>query len=453
MKEIQTLINKFIQSKNDRNQISEAESFKRCLNTFKEYIDNKYYINYINQLERKDIEDYIEYLEHVNYTHNNQYRPSFIYRRLRALNKFFEFLIINQNTIDEKYIPKSNLLRKDDFPSPNRRSSKHFPEWFDKLIIDEIRKIPDDLRNIKFKTMIMFFYYTGVRGLDLCTLENECMIKKINRNWVRIFSNKTKRYYEIPLNDELYDALIKYQDIYVEKLSNQKLIKHPTLMVNMKFIFTLSGNPKSHREELSRKVKAFNNKILKTAEIQGYPVHEVEGLELTSHKFRHNIGIKLTRMGADPLLIAEFLGHGDLSMAQAYIQENEKNINIILDEVKSDETLEIDDLDDKQDLLILEKKDIYEYNDVVSKVSTGWCTHFNGKTMCEENPYQCWMCQNLKPNFEDENYLIYLKEQLEIHIELKQRNQKLGFIDAMKIEEKIIDKIKTFIKVVGETNE
>ena len=73
---------------------------------------------------------------------------------------------------------------------------------------------------------------------------------------------------------------------------------------------------------MSRRIKRFNECVVNKAKEKGYPVEQLEGIELTSHKFRHNVAIKLTRAGADPLLVAEFLGHNDLSMAQAYIQED-----------------------------------------------------------------------------------------------------------------------------------
>lgn len=451
-KEIQPLIDEFIQMKIDRNQISDAQSFKVSLKTFLDFMKNKPYIKEIAQIDRKDIEEYREHLESIEYEHNQAYRPSYIYRRMRALRKFFDYLIVIEEEIDNKFIPKAGLIKKSDFPAPNRRSSKHFPIWFDNLIIEQIRVIPEDFENIQFKTILMFFYYTGVRNYDLCTLEADCIMHKYDKPWVKIFANKVKRYYEIPLNNELYEMLLKYKKAYKDLLQEQQEQLHPTLKIKCKYIFSLSNTPTIYKDQNSRKIKAFNESIYNIAKQRGYPCEELEGLSLTTHKFRHNIGIKLTRMGADPLLVAEFLGHKNLSMAQAYIQENEGYISDILNNIEDDESLEIQSLDENGEILILEKSDLLAYNDVVSKATTGWCTHFNGNTMCDSNPYQCWLCENLKPDKENKQYLKYLYEQLEIHKELSDRNKKLGFIEAHNTEEKIIKRITIFIREVNELN-
>lgn len=446
---LEPYIEKFIQMKKSRMQDSEAQSFQVCLNRFKRYIKGKPYIQSIKMIERKDIEDYIEFLYNVKYnTRVIKNRNNFVYRNLRALNKFFEYLVVVAEN-DINFIPNPNLIMKSDFPSPNRREAKHFPKWFDNFLFQEIEKIPDKpILSNKFKTILLVLYYTGMRIYDLCTLEQNCLIKKLNRNWLRIFSNKTKRYYEIPIDDNLYNAILKYKEINKKNLENIKYCKQPTIMTDVKFLFTPKYNAKSYRRNMSRRIKRFNECVVNKAKEKGYPVEQLEGIELTSHKFRHNVAIKLTRAGADPLLVAEFLGHNDLSMAQAYIQEDKNEITEVMDELRESGVLEIQGEECGEEILIIDKKSIMESKEVVNKVITGWCTNFNGKSLCDENPYKCWLCENLKPDYESDKYIEFLREQLSIHNDLRKRNEELEFFDAMNIEINIITKINKFISEV-----
>lgn len=199
---------------------------------------------------------------------------------------------------------------------------------------------------------------------------------------------------------------------------------------------------------MSRRIKRFNECVVNKAKEKGYPVEQLEGIELTSHKFRHNVAIKLTRAGADPLLVAEFLGHNDLSMAQAYIQEDKNEITEVMDELRESGVLEIQGEECGEEILIIDKKSIMESKEVVNKVITGWCTNFNGKSLCDENPYKCWLCENLKPDYESDKYIEFLREQLSIHNDLRKRNEELEFFDAMNIEINIITKINKFISEV-----
>lgn len=447
---LEPLINEFIQMKKDRKQYSDADSFKTSLNRFSRYIISKPYIQSIRMIDRKDIEDYIEYLNTVEYNSKRvRYRNNFVYRNLRGLNKFFEYLTAITVEENSDFVPQSNLIRRDDFPSPNRRGVKHFPKWFDNLLLEEIEKITDNkILSNKFKTILLLLYFTGMRIYDLCTLEQDCLFKKMNRNWIRIFSNKTKMYYEIPINDRLYNAILNYKSINKKSLEKIDECKHPTTGANVRFLFTPNYDAKTYRVTLAKKIKKFNNNIIKLAAEKDYPVDDLEGIALTSHKFRHNVAIKLTRAGADPLLVAEFLGHSDLSMAQAYIQEDENEISEVMDELRESGVLELDGEELSEEILIIDKRSIMTSNEIVNKVVTGWCTNFNGKSICDENPYKCWLCENLKPDYNNDKYIDFLNTQLNIHKELKERNEGLGFIKAMEVEVSIINKINIFINEV-----
>lgn len=104
---------------------SEGVSFESFLKTFLDFIDERPYITCVADITRDDIEEYISYIENVDYVTTNPYRPSYVYRRLRALNHFFEYLVIAEDEMPKNMVPSPGLLYKTDFPSSNRRGVKH----------------------------------------------------------------------------------------------------------------------------------------------------------------------------------------------------------------------------------------------------------------------------------------------------------------------------------------
>lgn len=419
---------------------SEGEVFKSALNTFVLFLSERPYISCINDITRQDIEEYIEYIWKVPYKAKNAYRPSFVYRRLRALNHFFDYLTIREDELPINMIPQAGIILRSDFPSPNRRGIKHFPTWFDNYVREKILNIPDTKQSIRFKTMMLFIYHTGARSLDICTVEFDSVFEKNGNPWIRIFSNKMKREYEIPIVDELYDAIIEYKKVKNEEIKKHKKQRHPVTNKKVTFLFSYKGKPEILKASFSRKLKLFVENVIKQAETEGFDVLSLKSLDITSHKFRHNISIKLTRMGADPLLVAEFLGHSDLSMAQAYIQEDMEYIDKLFKELNDDDLI----IDEP---IIIDRKELLKAGDIVSKTNVGWCVHINGNTPCGNDPYQCWNCEHLQPK-EGPEYADYLTSQHKLHTMLYERNIALGFESAKEAEATVIKRIEQFQKTL-----
>lgn len=444
----QPLVEEFLSWKIQRNQDGEAESFRTNLSRFLRYIEeHKPWVGSIGHLSRRDIEDYIVYLRTVEYESPGQkaYRNSFVYRNLRGLDKFLEYLAIHVNQIDSMHLPQADLIHKADFPAPNQRGVKHFPVWLDKLMLLEIRRLPEStVRQLRFKTMMMVIYHTGTRIKDVSTIEVDCVIKKLGYNWLRILSNKTKRYYEVPINNEVYRYLTMYREVVGQPVE----LPHPTTKQMTKFLFVIRGTTEGLKWSFGKFIRDFGAKVKLKAQDDGLPVEDIEDLSLTSHKYRHNVGIKLIRMGADPLLVAEFLGHTNLAMAQAYIQEDEQEIEEVLNELISDDSLGLNNEEELLDSVILTENDVLNHCGIVSKVDGGWCTHFGDHPPCGEAAYECWKCESLRPDFEDKHYYDRLIKLLEDHEMLKDRNIKLGLLGAAKAEGFVIDRIKGFIKEV-----
>jgi len=455
---LSVVVNEFLVAYRCSGSRIDTISMQKGMDHFIEFLTMNPYIPSIQSIERWEIEKYIDFLTQYEYKAKNPYRPNFIYRNLRALYKFFEYLTINADKYDASYLPKAGLIRRSDFPAPNRRSNKHFPEWLDKLLHEGIlnMKLPKDLKharrdNLRFQTQMLIIYHTGMRVNDIVNLEQDCLYMRQGKPWMRIFARKTNRYYEIPIVDELYKAILYYKDNYadeLEKIPNERI---PDSDVIVKRLFAPSRPLKTEDDydfekyKLEGKITRFCKKIVDEAERNGVDISYVkEGFSVTAHKFRHNVAIKLVRLGADPLTIAEFLGHKDLSMAQAYIQEDQEHILSIMDELTEMGILEGHDMGLRPNLYTTDQ--IKGYQDEVRKVNGGYCTFLNGEAPCGEDPYRCWDCDKMKPDKENPEYEMFLLRQKEGHNMLLQRAKELGIEASIEREKHVLEMIEKFQK-------
>jgi integrase len=373
---------------------------------------------------------------------------------------FFEYLTSREDAVDQRHLPAPGLFLESDFPSPHRRGVKHFPRWLEKLLHQHILNLPEENRpyvartnrrgrnkrnpheldSLRFKVIMLLLYHVGARIKDACTLEADCLIEKYGAPWLKIFSNKTKRIYDIPITPELARALSQY----MSKTSGERR-KHPTLHKDANFLFwtDLDRDFPHFLRSMAAKVRDFNRLVLEVAKESGHPVQDVAELNLTSHKYRHTVAIRLVRLGADPMLVAEFLGHTDLTMAQAYIQESQQEIDELMEELWDDDLLDL--TEDIVDNFNFSRDDLYGTSGVISKVECGHCAHLGDKPPCGEEAYGCWLCEKLEPDHEDPDYPGRLKEMLVDHQVLRDRNIHLGHMGAAKVEQEVIKRIQAFM--------
>lgn len=473
-RKIKPHIDAFIQELLDCEQKSTALSFKSQLKYFLRFMaSQRARIECVSEVGRRDIERYIDYLWNVEYGANQKSahlrRNSFVYRGLRAVDHFFQYLSTREGVIDKRHLPGPGLFLKDDFPSPNKRGVKHFPRWLEKLLRQKILALPESppkrrgagrpkkgqkvgrpkrerhlLDALRFKTILLLMYHTGARIKDACSLEANCLRERNGVPWLRIFSNKTKRFYEIPISLELKRALTRYM---AENSTERR--RHPTYHKEAEFLFwlDLDWTLGSFVRDTAIKIREFHELVLEQAKEDGHPVRDVAKLNLTAHKYRHTVAIRLIRMGADPMLVAEFLGHADLTMAQAYIQESEQEIDELMEELWNDDLLGLSE--DPVDSFNFSRDDLYSISGVISKVECGHCAHIGDKPPCGEEGYDCWMCEKLEPDYDDPDYPDRLKEMLVDHQALRERNINLGHLGAAKVEQEVIMKIQRFMEMTS----
>lgn len=454
--ETDSLIVDFLKSVEQNYSKSQWGIYKIGIQRFNNYIKDNLKITNIAQLERRDIEKYIDYLWTVKYSDDKkQYRPNFVYRQLSAMNNFFEYLTIHQCEYSLLDIPKSNLISRADFPAPNRRSVKHFPNWFNDIFHYEVmnRPIPKiktkKSYDLKFKTQLLLFFHTGIRISDLCQLRKDCIVKKYGTNWIVIYASKVSREYEIPIVNELFSTIEEYKRKYAQEIESAPKYHNPSSNKSYQLLFPISTSLESNMYCLRSRVRRFCRTVIRKAELMGIEHDEIQKvieIGMSPHKFRHNAAIRLIRLGADPMLVAEFLGHKNLEMTQAYIGEDEAYIDEVMQELSEEGILDSARITPGPEMW--EKNQIMQHSGVVKKVETGWCTYINGEAPCGENPYTCWKCENLKPGTGEE-YKSFLEEQRKIHIDLMKRDEELGLDVAFAEERGVIKRIDEFLNEVN----
>ena len=443
---IAPLIKRFINYKIDNGQKSEANSFKSQLKRFMLFISNKFYIDYISEIDRKVIKEYIDYLKNSSYNEfvNNKSRKSFVYRNLRAAYKFINFLLIIKDDLDEKDIPQFNLFNKMDFPNPNRVSIKHFPDWADKLVISTILNMPENnSEELRKKTIMLLFYSIGIRKKDLCTLTKHCLINKHGDKWIRIFSNKTKQMYEIPI----YQDVPKYLNKCVELDMGKKDI-HPTLERKCDFLFWNEYKFETFYRKVNDLVLKIGSIVKYKALKKGISLHEINNIHITAHKFRHNFAIKIKRLELDPYRIAELLGHDDLGMAQAYLQEDFDHLSDDIRDVEDDliDKMITDEIELTDPNLLNSKEKLFDSGEKLRRVQTGWCV-FNGSAPPCGSDNNCLSCSQLSFYNEQKNKEI-LEDLLNDNKDLLKYNNENEYLDEAKKTEKIINNINEFLREV-----
>lgn len=450
LEKINKLINLFIFDEILKNKMSDASSFTSQLKRFLLFLSTKPYIDTVSDITRSDIEDYIKYLKSTDYNKliKNKNRNSFVYRNLRAVYKFFDYLSKREDSLKKENIPLKNLIYQSDFPNSVRRESKHLSTWADNLIIKNIERMPEETKQeLMEKTIMLLFYWTGVRCKDACTITRDCLSIKSDVYWLKIFSNKTRQEYEIPI----VNILGEYIDKCI-KMKTGKVNIHPTTGRRRRFLFWDNIKLNSFQRNIYDLVIKLGCITKYQAIKEGVPIEDVNTLNITPHKFRHNIAIKYLRLGEDALSIAEMLGHTDLSMAQSYIKEDDEFLQTLMQKILNDKDIYNNEetsivkvnLNVPNINLIKSKKEIFETNSKIQRVNTGWCIYDGDQPYCKEDKQSC-VCFNSSFDCNTQDSKEKLRVLIKDHEDLLSYNNKNKFIKEAKKEKMIIKKLNNIL--------
>lgn len=205
-------------------------------------------------------------------------------RKVSSLKSFYNFLIKTE-TINSSPLKAHTPLKQ----------SKKIQVPFSQ---DEINSLLDsdfftnDYRGVLQKTIITFFYFTGVRRIELITLKESDV--SIESSTVKIMGKRSKERI-IPILPKLKKAIIFFKEIklkfYGQTTSDYLFISKNGEQLSEKFVY----------RTVNEYFKLVSPKIKKAP-----------------HVLRHSFATHLINEGADINSVKELLGHSSLSATQVY---------------------------------------------------------------------------------------------------------------------------------------
>lgn len=274
------LIEKFIDylrlEKNYSNHTITA--YKTDLNNFSQYLVESELNIEIEHVDYKIIRLWI--LKMVNQNISNRS----INRKISSLKSFYKFLIKTDTVKVSPLVAHSPL-----------KQSKKIQVPFSKEEVNNLldsNYFKDDYNGILKKTIITFFYFTGVRRIELISLKSSNV--NLDSSTLKIMGKRNKERI-IPILPKLKKTIINYIYSKSKNLTNSELN-----------LFFLSKNGKQLSEKFVYRTVNEYFKIV-SPKIKKAP-----------HVLRHSFATHLINEGADINSVKELLGHTSLSATQVY---------------------------------------------------------------------------------------------------------------------------------------
>ena len=282
------LIEKFIDYlKIEKNYSSNTLlAYKKDLIEFKIFINENFEKYSIENAEYKAIRLWI--VELVNKSLSNRS----INRKVSSLKSFYKFLV-KTNTISSSPLLAHSPLKQ----------SKKIQVPFSK---EEINSLLDsdsfksDYRGVLQKTIITFFYFTGVRRIELINLKESDI--NMDSSTIRITGKRNKQRV-IPMLPKLKKSINDYLNLKLNEFNNKTL----------DYLFVSKSGSQLSEKYVYRTVNEYFKLV--SPKVKKAP-----------HVLRHSFATHLINEGADINSVKELLGHSSLSATQVYSHTSMKRI-------------------------------------------------------------------------------------------------------------------------------
>lgn len=183
------------------------------------------------------------------------------------LRKIYKFMSVDQDDI------------KDLRPKVSQQIPQYLEEW-------EITDMLDICEDIEEEIIIKLLFYTGLRAKEMLSLTHENFREDPNGlMWLKVIKGKGNKERVIPLNDDMKTVIKRYMEFL--KFKNPKASK----------LFNYSYSTLWYRL----------NKIAKRANVTVHP-----------HLMRHTFATTLLSKGVDIRVIADIMGHANVSSTMRY---------------------------------------------------------------------------------------------------------------------------------------
>ena len=274
------LIEKFIEYlKIEKNySVNTLSAYKKDLMEFQVFINENYDKCVIGNVDYKIIRSWIVLLVNKNLSNRS------INRKVSSLKSFYKFLVKTDTINSSPLIAHSPL-----------KQSKKIQVPFSK---DEIGALLDsdffksDYKGVLQKTIISFFYFTGVRRIELINLKTSDI--NMDSYTIRIMGKRNKERI-IPMLPKLKESINEYLKIKSQEFNNEisdyLFISKSGIQLSEKYVY----------RTVNEYFKLVSPKVKKAP-----------------HVLRHSFATHLINEGADINSVKELLGHSSLSATQVY---------------------------------------------------------------------------------------------------------------------------------------
>ena len=282
------LIEKFIEYlKIEKNySVNTLSAYKKDLIEFQVFINENFDKCVIENVDYKIIRSWIVLLVNKNLSNRS------INRKVSSLKSFYKFLVKTETINSSPLIAHSPL-----------KQSKKIQVPFSK---DEIGALLDsdffksDYKGVLQKTIISFFYFTGVRRIELINLKTSDI--NMNSYTIRIMGKRNKERI-IPMLPKLKESISEYLKIKSHEFNN----------VISDYLFISKSGIQLSEKYVYRTVNEYFKLV--SPKVKKAP-----------HVLRHSFATHLINEGADINSVKELLGHSSLSATQVYSHTSMKRI-------------------------------------------------------------------------------------------------------------------------------
>ena len=274
------LIEKFIDYLQiEKNYSSNTLSaYKKDLIEFNNFINENFDKYPIELAEYKAIRLWIVELVNKNLSNRS------INRKVSSLKSFYKFLVKTDT------IGSSPLLAHSPLKQSKKIQVPFSKEEINSLLDSDSFK--NDFRGVLQKTIITFFYFTGVRRIELINIKESDI--NMDSSTIRIMGKRSKERI-IPMLPKLKKSILDYLHLRSQEFNKK----------NLEYLFVSRSG-----EQLSEKyVYRTVNEYFKLVSPK---------VKKAQHVLRHSFATHLINEGADINSVKELLGHSSLSATQVY---------------------------------------------------------------------------------------------------------------------------------------
>jgi len=274
------LIEKFIDYLQiEKNYSSDTLSaYKKDLLEFKNFINENFDKYPIEHAEYKAIRLWIVELVNKNLTNRS------INRKVSSLKSFYKFLVKTDT------IGSSPLLAHSPLKQSKKIQVPFSKEEINSLLDSDSFK--NDFRGVLQKTIITFFYFTGVRRIELINIKESDI--NMDSSTIRIMGKRSKERI-IPMLPKLKKSIVDY--LYLRSQEFNKEI--------LEYLFVSKSGSQLSEKYVYRTVNEYFKLV--SPKVKKAP-----------HVLRHSFATHLINEGADINSVKELLGHSSLSATQVY---------------------------------------------------------------------------------------------------------------------------------------